>query len=88
MKPLVEKSSEFIKLQNELEDTEELVSGDDLEIRKEAEEEKERLKKKIFKLEDELKIMLIPKDESDERNAIVEIALERGEEANFLRQIC
>ena len=82
MKPLVEKSSEFIKLQNELEDTEELVSGDDLEIRKEAEEEKERLKKKIFKLEDELKIMLIPKDESDERNAIVEIrAGTGGEEA-------
>ena len=44
MKPVVEKSSEFIKLQNELEDTEELLSGDDAEIRKEAEEEKEKLK--------------------------------------------
>ena len=82
MKPVVEKSSEFIKLQNELEDTEELLSGDDAEIRKEAEEEKEKLKKKISKLEDELKIMLIPKDESDERNAIVEIrAGTGGEEA-------
>ncbi len=82
MKPVVEKSREFIKLQNELEDTEELLSGDDMEIRKEAEEEKEKLKKKIFELEDELKIMLIPKDESDERNAIVEIrAGTGGEEA-------
>ncbi len=82
MKPIVEKSSEFVKLQNELDGTEELISSDDLEIRKEAEEEKERLKKKILKLEDELKIMLIPKDESDERNAIVEIrAGTGGEEA-------
>tara|TARA_B100000900_G_scaffold106222_1_gene88235 strand:+ start:1018 stop:2079 length:1062 start_codon:yes stop_codon:yes gene_type:complete len=82
MKPIVEKSSEFIKLQNELIDTEELILNDDLDIKKEAEDEKERLKKQILKLEDELKMMLIPKDESDERNAIVEIrAGTGGEEA-------
>ncbi len=82
LKPLVVKSKEFLKLQNELSDTEDLISGDDLEIKKEAEEEKERLKKQIVKLEDDLKIMLIPKDASDERNAIVEIrAGTGGEEA-------
>ena len=82
LKPLVVKSKEFLKLQNELSDTEDLISGDDLEIKKEAEEEKERLKKQIAKLEDDLKIMLIPKDASDERNAIVEIrAGTGGEEA-------
>ena len=82
LKPLVVKSKEFLKLQNELSDTEDLILGDDLEIKKEAEEEKERLKKQIAKLEDDLKIMLIPKDASDERNAIVEIrAGTGGEEA-------
>ncbi len=82
LKPLVVKSKEFLKLQNELSDTEDLISEDDLEIKKEAEEEKERLKKQIAKLEDDLKIMLIPKDASDERNAIVEIrAGTGGEEA-------
>ncbi len=82
LKPLVEKSKEFIKLHKEMNDTEELIAGSDLEIKKEAEEEKERLKKKILDIEKDLKIMLIPKDASDERNAIVEIrAGTGGEEA-------
>jgi len=82
LKPLVERSREFIKLQDELNDTEELVLSDDVEMKKEAEEERDRLIKKISKLEDELKVMLIPKDASDERNAIVEIrAGTGGEEA-------
>ena len=36
LKPLVEKSREFLKLRNEFQDTEELMLGDDLEIRKEV----------------------------------------------------
>ena len=82
LKPLVEKSREFLKLRNELQDTEELMLGDDLEMRKEAEEERVRLKKKLLLIEEELKLMLIPKDEADERNAIIEIrAGTGGEEA-------
>ena len=82
LKPLVEKSREFLKLRNEFQDTEELMLGDDLEMRKEAEEERVRLKKKLLLIEEELKLMLIPKDEADERNAIIEIrAGTGGEEA-------
>ena len=81
LKPLVEKSKEFIKLNKEMNDTEELIAGSDLEIKKEAEEEKERLKK-ILDLEKDLKIMLIPKDFSDERNAIVEIRAGTGGEGS------
>ncbi len=82
LKPVVEKSREFLKFQNELNDTEELILSEDLEIKKEAEEEIERLKNKLFKLESELKVLLIPKDESDRRNAIIEIrAGTGGEEA-------
>ena len=82
LKPLVEKSREFLKLRNEFQDTEELMHGDDLEMRKEAEEERVRLKKKLLLIEEELKLMLIPKDEADERNAIIEIrAGTGGEEA-------
>ena len=54
LKPLVEKSKEFIKLNKEMNDTEELIAGSDLEIKKEAEEEKERLKKKILDIEKDL----------------------------------
>ena len=82
LKPLAEKSKEFLKLHEELKDAQELVKEHDIEIKKEAEEEVEILKRKILKLENELKILLIPKDESDERNAIVEIrAGTGGEEA-------
>ena len=41
LKPLVEKSKEFLKLKEELNDTDELLLSDDQEMRKEAEEEKE-----------------------------------------------
>ena len=82
LKPLAEKSKEFLKLHEELKDAQELVEEQDIEIKKEAEEEVEILKRRILKLENELKILLIPKDESDERNAIVEIrAGTGGEEA-------
>ncbi len=82
LKPLVEKSREYMKFKEEFADVEELVSSDDVEIKKEAIEEIERLKKQILSIEEELKIMLIPKEESDERNAIVEIrAGTGGEEA-------
>ena len=82
LKPLAEKSKEFLKLHEELKDAQELVEEHDIEIKKEAEEEVEILKRKILKLENELKILLIPKDESDEKNAIVEIrAGTGGEEA-------
>ncbi len=82
LKPLVEKSKEFLKLREELNDTDELLLSDDQEMRKEAEEEKVILKKKISLLEEELKFLLIPKDEEDERNAIIEIrAGTGGEEA-------
>ncbi len=82
LKPLVESSKEYIKLQKELDDTEELILSNDIELKREAENEKERLKKRILNLEDELKFMLIPKDASDERNAIIEIrAGTGGEEA-------
>ena len=78
LKPLAEKSKEFLKLHEELKDAQELVKEHDIEIKKEAEEEVEILKRKILKLENELKILLIPKDESDERNAIVEIRAGTG----------
>ena len=82
LKPLVEKSREYMKIKDELSGVEELVLSNDIEIKKEAIEEIERLKKQILSIEEELKIMLIPKDESDERNAIVEIrAGTGGEEA-------
>ena len=82
LKPLVNKINDFKKFNNELHDLAELLDSDDNDIKKEAVYEKEILLKKINEIEEELKFMLIPKDESDEKNAIVEIrAGTGGEEA-------
>ena len=82
LKPLVSKINDFKKFTNELLDLDELFDSEDNDLKKEAIYEKEILSKKICEIEDELKLMLIPKDESDEKNAIVEIrAGTGGEEA-------
>ena len=82
LKPLVEKINLFLKLTMELNDLDDLFKSDDMELKNEAEREKEELTNKINKLENEIKFLLIPKDESDEKNAIIEIrAGTGGEEA-------
>ena len=82
LKPLVEKINSFLKLFVELNDLDELLESDDSDMKVEAEKEKDELTSKINELENEIKFLLIPKDESDEKNAIIEIrAGTGGEEA-------
>ena len=82
LKPLVEKIKEYKKLNQELIGVDEIIDSTDEDLRKEALEEKSILNEKIISINEELKFMLIPKDESDEKNAIIEIrAGTGGEEA-------
>ena len=82
LKPLVQKIKEYKKLSQELKGVDEIIDSNDEDLKKEALEEKNILNQKIMSLNEELKFMLIPKDESDEKNAIVEIrAGTGGEEA-------
>ena len=82
LKPLVEKIKEYKKLNQELIGVDEIIDSNDEDLKKEALEEKNILNDKIISINEELKFMLIPKDESDEKNAIVEIrAGTGGEEA-------
>ncbi|MEC8265265.1 MAG: peptide chain release factor 1 [Pseudomonadota bacterium] len=82
LKPLVEKINLFLKLKIEFRDLDDLLKSDDSELKSEAEKEKLELTNKINKLESEIKFLLIPKDESDTKNAIIEIrAGTGGEEA-------
>ena len=79
---IVGKIQEYKKLLADLEGAEELVKSGDGDLRELAQEELEELKKKRPVIEDELKIMLLPKDLRDERNVILEIrAGTGGEEA-------
>lgn len=82
LKPLVEKIREYTKLLSDIENTEELLKEGDEDLRELALAELNELKEKKPEIEEELKIMLLPKDPRDEKNVILEIrAGTGGEEA-------
>ncbi len=80
--PLVEKIREYSKLLSDIDGAEELLHGGDGDIRELAQAELDALKEKKPKIEEDLKIMLLPKDPRDTKNVILEIrAGTGGEEA-------
>jgi peptide chain release factor 1 len=82
LKPLIDKINHLFKCEKEVKDLDELLTSEDEEIKVEAINEKNILLENKQKIEDEIKVLLIPKDISDEKNAIVEIrAGTGGEEA-------
>jgi peptide chain release factor 1 len=82
LQPIVESIGEYKKLLSGIEESEELLKGEDTEMKALAQEELETLKKRKPVLEDELKFMLLPKDPRDDKNVILEIrAGTGGEEA-------
>ena len=82
LKPLIERINLFFRCEKEVKDLDELLISEDHEMKAEAINEKNILLEKKQKTEDEIKVLLIPKDSSDEKNAIVEIrAGTGGEEA-------
>ncbi len=78
--PLVEKVHEFKKGEEELAETLEMLSDPDIdgEMKEIAEEEKYSLVESLEALEKEIQILLLPKDEADARNAILEIRAGTG----------
>ena len=82
LKPLIDRINQLFKCEKEIKDLDELLISEDEEIKAEAINEKNILLENKQKVEDEIKVLLIPKDISDEKNAIVEIrAGTGGEEA-------
>ena len=80
--PLADKIKQVTKYNKELKDLDDIILSDDQEFIKIAKSEKEKLQTDILAIESEIKFLLIPKDESDEKNAIIEIrAGTGGEEA-------
>ena len=78
--PIVEKYREYKKLEQSIKDNEEMLS--DPELKELAQEEIKTAKEKLPQIEEEIKILLIPKDPDDDKNIICEIrAGTGGEEA-------
>ena len=74
LKPIVDRYKEYQTYLSELKDTEEMLGENlDDEMRELAKEDLKNLQENIAKAEEDLKIMLIPKDPNDDRNVIVEI---------------
>lgn len=80
--PIVKSFREYKKLTEELEENKEMARDTDPEIREMAKAEIDEIKSRLPELEDELKILLLPKDPMDEKNIILEVrAGTGGEEA-------
>ena len=84
LEPIVEKYKEYKKIKKEYEDAKEMVedASTDKDLKDLAEADMLECKEKFPKLEEEIKVLLIPKDKDDEKNVICEIrAGAGGEEA-------
>lgn len=88
MEPIVKKYAEYKKAKEELKDAKEIVEQEsDEEMRDLAKMEINELEEQIARNEDELKILLLPKDPNDEKNVILEVrAGTGGDEAALFAQ--
>ena len=88
--PLVEAYSEYRGCKEAMEESLELLEEEsDEEMQELAKEELSRSKKRIEELEEQIKILLLPKDPNDDKNVIVEIRAGAGgdEAALFAAEI-
>lgn len=78
--PIVEAIKQFNSLVQNMNDAKEMMSDDSLdsEMKKMAEEEYLELKNSMPEKEKEIKILLLPKDDDDEKNAILEVRAGTG----------
>ena len=78
LESIVKISREYLNLMDQIIDSEEILKGDDLELKEIAEEDLSLNKQKILNLEKDLKIKLLPKDPLDNKNIILEIRAGTG----------
>ena len=84
LQDLVEKYREYKQVQTGIADAEVLAGETDPDIRAMAEEELAALEERLPKIEEALKLALLPKDPNDEKNVILEIrAGTGGDEASL-----
>jgi peptide chain release factor 1 len=84
LEPVVEKFREHRKLAEGVAEAKAMLADTDADVRAMAEEELAQLEPKLPVLEEELKVLLLPKDPNDEKNVVVELrAGTGGDEASL-----
>lgn len=87
MEPIVNKYREYKKAKESVAEAKEMLEMGDEELRELAKMEIAEYEDEIPKMEDELKILLLPKDPNDEKNVILEVrAGTGGDEAALFAQ--
>ena len=78
--PIVDVIDSYTKTREGVEDSEEMLKDDsiDADMKEMVEEELHELKQQLPKIEHQIKIALLPKDEADEKNAILEVRAGTG----------
>ena len=87
MEPIVNKYREYKKAKEAVAEAREMLDSGDAELRELAKMELAEYEDQIPEMEDQLKILLLPKDPNDEKNVILEVrAGTGGEEAALFAQ--
>lgn len=74
------KAKDYIQKSEQLAEDEEILKGDDSELKELVQDEIDELKSELAEMEETLKIMLIPKNPDDDKNTILEIRSGTGGE--------
>ena len=78
LSPIVEKSNQYLIIADQIEDDLVILDSNDKDLKDIAKSEIEDLEQSLTKLEDELKILLLPHDPTDDKNTIIEIRAGTG----------
>jgi peptide chain release factor 1 len=78
LEPLVEAHRRYDQLADELSQAREVAAGSDAEMKAMADDEIERLERETGALEEQIKVLLVPKDPNDSRNVLLEIRAGTG----------
>ncbi|MBQ9814787.1 MAG: peptide chain release factor 1 [Lachnospiraceae bacterium] len=76
--PIVEAYKQYKNAKQTIEDSLEMLEENDEEIREMAKEELATAKKDLEEIEERIKILLLPKDENDDKNVVMEIRAGAG----------
>ena len=78
LRPVAEKAKELAQARADYEEAEAMMEGDDPDMAELAREEYYELKERIPDLENEVQLLLLPKDADDDANAVIEVRAGTG----------